>query len=68
MRVKDLIRLMKSHNPNAIVRFSVANDLSPDPEERWFAEDGVHDCFGDDSEVTICLVVRSNMEPAEEAE
>ena len=62
MRVKDLVRILKTHDQSAILRFSVANDLSPNTEERWFAEDGVHDVFGDASEVTICLVVHSNMD------
>lgn len=66
MKVKELIRLLKSHEPDAHVRFSVANDHpSADPEERWFCEDGVHDSFGDSGEVTLCLVVYSNMEDPE---
>lgn len=67
MKVKELIRLLKSHEPDAKVRFSVANDHpSADAEERWFCEDGVHDSFGDSGEVTLCLVVYSNLEQPEE--
>jgi hypothetical protein len=69
MKIKELIRLLKSYEPDANVRFSVANDHpSADSEERWFAEDGVHDSFGDSGEVTLCLVVVSNMESEQAAD
>jgi hypothetical protein len=68
MKVRDLIERLASHNLDANVRFSVADDASEDDQERWFAED-VHDCFGDrhptggietETEVTLCLIVESN--------
>lgn len=64
MKVNELITLLESYDPEADIRFSIANDHpSANSEERWFAEDGVHDSFGDSSEVTLCLIVESNMEP-----
>ena len=69
MKVKELIEMLAAHNLDANVRFSVADDASEDDQERWFTEDGVHDCFGDrhptggietETEVTLCLVVESN--------
>jgi hypothetical protein len=58
--VTQLIEQLQKHEPNALVRFSVADDESEDDGERWFCENGIEDCFGDASEVTICLVGRSN--------
>lgn len=58
--VAELIEQLQKHEPNALVRFSVADDESEDDGERWFCEDGIEDCFGDAAEVTICLVGRSN--------
>ena len=69
MNVKALIEILEKHNQEAIVRFSVADDASEDETERWFAEDGIVDCFGNghpelgpenETEVTLCLVVESN--------
>lgn len=69
MNVGALIEMLSKHNPKAIVRFSVADDASEDETERWFAEDGIVDCFGNghpdlgadnETEVTLCLVVESN--------
>lgn len=61
MQVKDLLAQLAKHNPEAELRFSVADDDSEDDGERWFVEDGIEDCFGDDGEVTICLVGKSNL-------
>lgn len=61
LTVQSLIDLLKLHEPTASVRFSIADDDSPDDGERWFAEEGIEGCFGDKLEVTICLVARSNM-------
>ena len=61
MQVQELIDLLKLHAPSAVLRFSVADDASPDEGERWFCEDGIEDCFGNSSEVTICLVGKSNL-------
>lgn len=58
--VAELIEQLQKHEPDALVRFSVADDESEDAAERWFCEDGIEDCFGDAAEVTICLVGRSN--------
>ncbi len=61
MIVADIIEILSKHDPNAILRFSVADDESEDDGERWFVESGIEDCFGDAAEVTICLVGRSNL-------
>lgn len=61
MLVEDMIRELQKHHPKAELRFSVADDSSEDDGERWFVEDGIEDCFGDESEVTICLVGKSNL-------
>ena len=64
MKVNELITLLESYEPEADVRFSIANDHpSANSEERWFAEEGVHDSFGNAGEVTLCLIVESNMGP-----
>ena len=69
MKVREVIEMLAAHNLDANLRFSVADDASEDDQERWFAEDGVHACFGDrhptagietETEVTVCLVVASN--------
>ena len=69
MTVQEWIEMLAAHNLKANVRFSIADDTSEDDQERWFAEDGVHACFGDrhptggietETEVTVCLVVESN--------
>lgn len=68
MTVDDLLSILHGFSPSATVRFSVADDSSEDPGERWFCEDGIEDCFADSddhdeaSEVTICLVGKSNFE------
>jgi len=69
MTVEEMILLLARYKPQAKLRFSVANDHpSADPDERWFCEDGVHDSFGDSGEVTLCLVVVSNMESEQAAD
>ncbi len=60
MIVDELIEELRLHAPTANVRFSIADDESEDPGERWFCEEGIEECFGDVNEVTICLVGRSN--------
>jgi hypothetical protein len=60
MKVHELIEKLQEHEPNADIRFSIADDESKDNGERWFCENGIEDCFGDAAEVTICLVGRSN--------
>ena len=64
MTVAELIDQLQQYEPKAVVRFSVADDESEDDGERWFCETGIEDCFGDASEVTICLVGRSNYSSA----
>lgn len=70
MTVAELIEQLRQHNPKSIVRFSIADDESLDDGERWFCEDGVEDMFGNETggfgvrnqtELTICLVGRSNL-------
>jgi hypothetical protein len=66
MTVGEMIEILQKHNPNAYLRFSVADDKSEDEGERWFCEDGIEDCFSDTgdsfaTEVTICLVGKSNL-------
>lgn len=60
MTVDDFIEVLKQHDGSSIVRFSVADDESPDPVERWFVEDGMVDHFEQGGELTICLVAKSN--------
>mgnify|MGYP003443169262 CR=1 FL=1 len=69
MTVEDMIKTLQDHNPHAILRFSIANDASEDPSDRWFCEDGIEACFGNwhgndgiehETEVTVCLVVNPN--------
>lgn len=69
MLVREMIEMLQKHNPDAVLRFSVANDASEDETDRWFAEDGISDCFGNgypelalsnETEVTVCLVVEPN--------
>ena len=68
MKISELMAELKKFDPQSIVRFSVANDDEGfDPAERWFCEDGIHDCFFDGGEVTICLVGQSNL-PHEQRE
>ena len=71
--VKDFTDELQKYNPDAYVRFSIADDESEDDSERWFCEDGIEDVFGnskpqtldhdieDEIEVTICLVGKSNL-------
>ena len=61
LQVSEMMEILGSHVPSARLRFSVADDSSDDPGERWFCEDGIEDCFGDATEVTVCLVGRSNL-------
>jgi hypothetical protein len=69
MKVKELILELRQHNPESVVRFSMAIDTSPDPGERWFCEDGPEEIIGNasdldretETEVTICLVGESNL-------
>ena len=70
MTVQELIDILSDYNPDAAIRFSVADDESEDEGERWFCEDGVEACFGEGpgpsdgpdryTEVTVCLVGKSN--------
>lgn len=61
MTVAEFIDELKHYNPNATLRFSVADDESKDAGERWFVENGIEECIGDESEVTVCLLGRSNL-------
>ena len=60
--VGELIEKLKSYSPDATLRFSVDNESNPDDEERVFCENGISGHFGNENEVTICLVGRSNLE------
>lgn len=46
MKVHEMVTMLLKRNQMADLTFSVADDASEDDTERWFAEDGVHDCFG----------------------
>jgi hypothetical protein len=61
MTVAELIEQLSQHNPKSVVRFSIADDESLDDGERWFVDDGIEDMFGDQNELTICLIGRSNI-------
>lgn len=69
MRVHEMVTMLLKRNQMADLTFSVADDASEDDTERWFAEDGVHDCFGNghpelgpenETVVTVCIVVKTN--------
>lgn len=66
--VGDLYDLLGQYPHDAKIRFSIANDETDDPGERWFVENGIYepiwdpDARGQESgELTLCLVGESNI-------
>lgn len=67
--VEEMIERLKCHNPRAILTFSVEDLDSKDDGERWFTDEfeamfgnGHPELgIGNETEVTIKLLVRSNL-------
>lgn len=62
LEVWKLKQILEQYPTHAVIRFSIADDQSEDPGERWFVEDGIYDHFISGDEVTICLVGQSNLQ------